>query len=93
MTNWNDAELNPFGLTLIPNIGGKSMRVTVPVEVNALAYFEDPDGHTYLCAYISESKQREVYLKTDDGFLPVTDPDVRFIVGKWTSEIIESQRI
>jgi hypothetical protein len=68
------------------------MRVTVPVEVNALAYFEDPDGHTYLCAYVSESKQREVYILTEAGFLLVTDPEVQFIVGKWTSEIVESQR-
>ena len=67
-------------------------KVSVALEVRPLAYFKSRDGATYLCAYIDEKRNREVFAQTEHGFLEVTDPAVKFIVARWTHELLEAAR-
>jgi hypothetical protein len=91
-TDWNDPEINPFGLTHIAEISPRPMRVMVPVEARVLAYFTAKDGRTYLCAYINEEKKREDYEQTEGGFARVIDPAIQFTVARMTDEIIGQRR-
>jgi len=92
VTDWSNPELNPLGLIHIEQQNPRTAHVSVAMEVKALAYFKSQDGHTYLCAFVDEARQREVFIQTDHGFLEVTDPNVKFVVGKWTNEIMDSRR-
>jgi hypothetical protein len=93
VTDWTDPELNPLGLKRIDERRSLPARIKVAVEVAALAYFESANGTTYLCAYVDERRSRQVYVLTPDGFVEVTDPTIKFIVGKWTDEIVDSRRV
>ena len=89
MTDWNDPELNPLGLM---HVERQSQRVSVTLTAKALAYFTSADGNTYICALIDEIRNREVFTATENGYIEVNDPEIKFVVAKWTNEIIDSQR-
>jgi hypothetical protein len=91
MTDWSDRELNTPGLTLVEECK-PSRRVSVVVEAKALAYFTDPEGHTYVCTFFDDPGKRHVFIQTDDGFLKVTDPNIRFVAATWTGELFAARR-
>jgi hypothetical protein len=88
MTDWNDPELNPLGLM---HVDRQSQRVNVTLTAKVLAYFTSADENTYICAFVDEVRNREVFTATENGYIEVTDPDIKFIVAKWTNEIIDAQ--
>ena len=92
MTDWSDAELNPFGLIHMDQGDQQPRRVSVVLEVKALAYFKSRAGHTYVCGFVNDKRKREVFVQTERGFLEVTDPGIKFTVAKWTDEIIAARR-
>jgi hypothetical protein len=92
MTDWNDPEINPLGLSHIYQSDARPMRLLLPVEARVLAYFQSKDGPIFVCAFIDKGRTREVYVQTEDGFMKVHDQDIQFTIARMTDEIIEKQR-
>ena len=88
-TNWDDTQINPQGLRVVGSqTTAFSKQILVSVKGEALAYFKDKNGHSYVCVFLDANKTRAAFIDKGQGYEEMEDRGLASTIARMTDEIV-----